>query len=169
MVLGKQKLNHHHGWPTLESTTTRSVRVSASYLTYTTLSDIDRARHKSMLDYLYNAGFMKTYNEFREEAPELVRLVMAIWSIKACWHLAEESLTLYQILRLQQAGCWSRSGRALFGCNERRAAIFNIPLSTKLNIVVSLLGDGSGGATGASPRRTSKRRTYRVRQLKTRQ
>lgn len=25
-----------------------------------------------MLDYLYNAGFMKTYNELREEAPEVV-------------------------------------------------------------------------------------------------
>jgi chitodextrinase len=73
MALRKQKLYYHYGWPTLESTTTRSVRVSASYLTYTTLSDIDRARHKSMLDYLYNAGYMKTYNEFREEAPELVR------------------------------------------------------------------------------------------------
>ena len=25
-----------------------------------------------MLDYLHNAGYSKTYNEFREEAPELV-------------------------------------------------------------------------------------------------
>ncbi|KAF8164844.1 dynein regulator [Crassisporium funariophilum] len=27
--------------------------------------------HKSMLDYLHSAGYMKTYNEFREEAPEV--------------------------------------------------------------------------------------------------
>lgn len=27
-----------------------------------------------MLDYLYNAGFTKTFNEFRSEAPELVRI-----------------------------------------------------------------------------------------------
>lgn len=31
------------------------------------------ARHKSMLDYLATAGFTKTYDQFKEEAPDLVR------------------------------------------------------------------------------------------------
>ncbi|KAJ3505202.1 hypothetical protein NLJ89_g7541 [Agrocybe chaxingu] len=31
--------------------------------------------HKSMLDYLYNAGFMRTYNELRAEAPEVGEFV----------------------------------------------------------------------------------------------
>ena len=29
-------------------------------------------RHKSMLDYLHTAGFTKTYDQLREEAPDLV-------------------------------------------------------------------------------------------------
>lgn len=28
-----------------------------------------------MLDYLYNAGFMKTFNELRMEAPEVVCII----------------------------------------------------------------------------------------------
>ena len=28
-----------------------------------------------MLDYLYNAGFMKTFNELRVEAPEMVCMI----------------------------------------------------------------------------------------------
>lgn len=40
-----------------------------------------------MLDYLYNAGFTKTYDEFKAEAPELVRSTMAIWPI----HVADTS------------------------------------------------------------------------------
>jgi hypothetical protein len=32
------------------------------------------ARHKSMLDYLATAGFTKTYDQFKEEAPDLVRI-----------------------------------------------------------------------------------------------
>jgi len=28
-----------------------------------------------MLDYLYNAGFMKTFNELRMEAPEMVCMI----------------------------------------------------------------------------------------------
>jgi hypothetical protein len=32
----------------------------------------DMYRHKSMLDYLHTAGFTKTYDQLREEAPDLV-------------------------------------------------------------------------------------------------
>ena len=37
-----------------------------------------------MLDYLYNAGFTKTFNEFRTEVPELVhspRAMLKIWVV----------------------------------------------------------------------------------------
>jgi len=32
-------------------------------------------RHQSLLDYLYNAGFTKTFQEFKNEAADLVRLI----------------------------------------------------------------------------------------------
>ena len=35
-----------------------------------------------MLDYLYNAGFTKTFNEFRAEVPELVRSPRAMLKIR---------------------------------------------------------------------------------------
>ena len=42
-----------------------------------------------MLDYLYNAGFTKTFNEFRTEVPELVRSPKAMLKIRVvliwCW------------------------------------------------------------------------------------
>lgn len=31
-----------------------------------------------MLDYLYHAGFTKTYEQLREEAPELVRYIQSM-------------------------------------------------------------------------------------------
>ena len=34
-----------------------------------------------MLDYLYNAGFTKTFDEFRAEVPELVRYTRAMLQI----------------------------------------------------------------------------------------
>ena len=35
-----------------------------------------------MLDYLYNAGFTKTFDEFRTEVPELVRFARAMLQIR---------------------------------------------------------------------------------------
>jgi platelet-activating factor acetylhydrolase IB subunit alpha len=46
-----------------------------------------------MLDYLYNAGFTKTFNEFRAEVPELVRSARAMLQIRVvlicCWLKSE--------------------------------------------------------------------------------
>jgi hypothetical protein len=60
-----------NGWSTIQPATARSVR---EYLDCGAENTDDGVtRHKSILDYLHNAGFTKTFNEFREEAPELVR------------------------------------------------------------------------------------------------
>jgi hypothetical protein len=35
-------------------------------------------RHKAMLDYLASAGFMKTYEQLKEEAPDMVRIQLRV-------------------------------------------------------------------------------------------
>jgi len=48
----------------------------------TRMPNVVQTRHKSMLDYLYNAGFTKTFNELRTEVPELVGSPKAIFQIR---------------------------------------------------------------------------------------
>lgn len=57
-----------------------------------------------MLDYLHNAGYIKTYNEFREEAPELVGLYTDCVRSGNTYQAYILSMILLPILRLQQVG-----------------------------------------------------------------
>jgi hypothetical protein len=59
-----------------------------------------------MLDYLYNAGYMKTFNELRSEAPEVVCMIYLSASVKVikCYVVPFDRPTSCLILRHQRAG-----------------------------------------------------------------
>ena len=58
-----------------------------------------------MLDYLHNAGYSKTYNEFREEAPEMVGPYTICASSGNTDHRISSSTISLLTLHLQRVGC----------------------------------------------------------------
>jgi hypothetical protein len=67
-------------------------------------------RHKAMLDYLASAGFMKTYEQLKEEAPDMVRIQLRVQRALTSYALFRPNTLL--IPRERRAVCWRRSGRA---------------------------------------------------------
>ena len=121
-----------------------------------------------MLDYLYNAGFTKTFNEFRGEVPELVRSSRAMLKIRVVliWYWSKVRLytgshvSSERVAREEMDKHYSNAAKGGRRSWLGLGCLFTISQS---------LGHGSGSATRPSTRRVGKCRPCRVGGFKTRQ
>lgn len=65
-----------------------------------------------MLDYLFNGGFIKTYDSFKEEAPDVVCNDQAIPFPPSTDHATARPISSQMLPHLRVV-CWQRNGRVL--------------------------------------------------------